>query len=215
MGPRGRYGKWLRAHRMAVRVDTTAFMHAGLAPGTGSIDDVNRDVARAIKGWDDVTEVMLRERIATPYFTLKETVAAAVADYQRIAADVGAGRPVDSRVSDQYIAQLRGVVGIGESPLLSPEGPMWFRGLSQTPSDESDAEVTALLARLNVSRLVVGHTPQLPGRITPRFGNRVFAIDTGMLTTFFKNGRPSALEIAGDRVTAIYTDAREVLSDAK
>jgi hypothetical protein len=36
-----------------------------------------------------------------------------------------------------------------------------------------------------------------------------------MLTTFFKNGRPSALEIAGDRVTAIYTNAREILSDVK
>jgi hypothetical protein len=213
MGPRGRYGKWLRAHRMAATVGDTAFMHAGLAPETsGDVDDVNRDVTRAIKTWDDATEMLVRERIATPYFTLKETVAAAAADYQRIAADVSAGRPVDGRVTDQYIAQLRSIVGIGESPLLSANGPMWFRGLSQTPSDESDAEVTALLARLGVARLVVGHTPQLPGRITPRFQNRVFAIDTGMLTTFFKGGRPSALEIADGRVTAIYTNSREVLS---
>ena len=32
-----------------------------------------------------------------------------------------------------------------------------------------------------------------------------------MLTSFFKTGRPSALEIQGGRITAIYGDAREVL----
>ena len=44
-----------------------------------------------------------------------------------------------------------------------------------------------------------------------RFGNRLFLIDTGMLTTYFKGGRPSALEIVGNRVTAIYPDEREEL----
>jgi hypothetical protein len=35
----------------------------------------------------------------------------------------------------------------------------------------------------------------------------VVLIDTGMLTSFYK-GRASALEIAGDKLTAIYSDAR-------
>jgi len=89
---------------------------------------------------------------------------------------------------------------------------MWYRGLSRTPPDEADAGVTTLLRRLNVTRLVIAHTPQLPGRISPRFDQRVFAIDTGMLSTYFKGGKASALQIAGDTVTAIYEDGEEILS---
>jgi hypothetical protein len=37
----------------------------------------------------------------------------------------------------------------------------------------------------------------------------VFLIDTGMLTSYFKGGQPSALEIQGARVTAIYPTGRE------
>jgi hypothetical protein len=212
MGPQGKYGKWLRAHKIAAKVETTAFMHAGIAPETqGDIDDVNRDAARAIKAWDDSTSVLVRQGLITPYFTLKETVAAAAADLQRISAALAAGRPVEDYVTREYVDQMKGLIGIGESPLLAAKGPLWFRGLSESPTEETDAEVTALFKRLGVTRMVVGHTPRLPGRITPRFDNRVFPIDTGMLSTFFKGGRASALEIVGDRVTAIYADEREVL----
>jgi hypothetical protein len=155
----------------------------------------------------------VRERLITQYFTLKETVAAAADDLQRISAAIEAGRPVDSRVTREYVDQLRGIIGLGESPLLAAAGPMWFRGLSESPTDETSEQVTALFSRLGITRLVVGHTPRLPGRITPRFDNRVYPIDTGMLSTFFKGGRASALEIVGERVTAIYTSEREVLVD--
>jgi Calcineurin-like phosphoesterase len=212
MSPRGRYGKWMRAHKAAVQIGSTAFMHAGIAPDSRStLDDVNRDVARAIKAWDDVNEILVRERLITPYFTLKETVAAAAGDLQRISADIEAGRPVDSRVTREYVDQLRGIIALGESPLLAGAGPMWFRGLSESPTEETSEQVTALFSRLGITRMVVGHTPRLPGRITPRFENRVFPIDTGMLSSFFKGGRASALEIVGDRVTAIYANEEEVL----
>ena len=213
MGPRGRYGKWLRDHKPTIRIGTTAFMHAGLSPSsTEDLDAVNREVARDIAAWDQATDTLVRERLASPYSTLQETGEAAAADLERIAAAVKGGRPVDDRVSSEYVEQLRGVIKVGTSPLLASEGPMWFRGLSRNPPEETDAEVTALLQRLNVTRLVVGHTPQLPGRIASRFDNRIFVIDTGMLATFFKGGKASALQIAGETVTAIYEDGEEVLA---
>jgi hypothetical protein len=212
MSPQGRYGKWLRAHKIAVKVESTAFMHAGIAPDTqGGIDDVNREGARALKAYDDATGVLVQQGLITPYFTLKETVAAAAGDLKRISATLDAGKPVDSYVTREYVDQMQALLGIGESPLLAAKGPLWFRGLSESPTEETDAQVTALLSRLGVTRMVVGHTPRLPGRIEPRFDNRIFPIDTGMLSTFFKGGRASALEIAGDRVTAIYANEREVL----
>jgi hypothetical protein len=56
----------------------------------------------------------------------------------------------------------------------------------------------------------VGHTPQVNGTIRPRFDNRLFLIDTGMLAAVYK-GRPSALEIDGTQVRALYPDQEVVL----
>jgi hypothetical protein len=70
--------------------------------------------------------------------------------------------------------------------------------------------VTPLLGRFGVERFVTGHTPQ-PGRIAPRFGNRIILIDTGMLSSFYKNGRASALELQNGGITAIYGDSRTAI----
>jgi hypothetical protein len=215
MSPRGPYGRWIRRHKTVARVGDTAFMHAGISPAAhDGMNEVNRMVADAIDAWDRGVEALVRERLITRYFTLKETVQAAATEMQRIATALDQGRPLEARVTRDYVNLLRDVVTIGESPLLSGDGPLWFRGLSQSPTEETDAQVAELLDRLGVARMVVGHTPQLPGRITPRFGNRVYAIDTGMLSSFFKSGQPSALEIAGDRVTAIYVEERTPLVPA-
>ena len=73
-------------------------------------------------------------------------------------------------------------------------------------------DVGATLKTLGARALVVGHTPVTGSRITPRFESRVFPIDTGMLGgTFYPQGVASALEIQGDRVTAIYEHRREPL----
>ena len=62
-----------------------------------------------------------------------------------------------------------------------------------------------------MKRIAVGHTPSMDSRIAARFGGRVFLIDTGMLASVYK-GRPSALEIKGEAVNAIYEDGMVPLS---
>ena len=66
--------------------------------------------------------------------------------------------------------------------------------------------------RYGVTRIVVGHTIPPTRLITPLFGDRVFLIDTGMLTGHY-SGQASALEIEGSRVTAVYLDRRATLVD--
>jgi hypothetical protein len=90
---------------------------------------------------------------------------------------------------------------------------MWYRGYAQAEEAALDAPVTATLAANGVSRIVVAHTPQITGRITPRLGGRIVLIDTGMLTSVYK-GRPSALEFSAGQLTAIYEDGRRPLEDA-
>jgi hypothetical protein len=102
-----------------------------------------------------------------------------------------------------------------ETPLATlagaEDGPLWYRGLAQEDEATFAPEVDKILEAVHARAIVIGHTVTANGRITPRFGGRVVQIDTGMLTSVYKGGRPSALEIIGDKWTAIYEDGRQTL----
>lgn len=206
--PHGKYGRWLRTHKAVVAVNHTAFMHAGITHTfQGSLDDVNRSVTDEITAWDATKEAMVKAELIPPYATMAETIAAAKAEVDRIS---NAKQPLDA-ASRQFSERLQRTAAIEQSPLLSQDGPMWFRGFALW-KETDEPPFTALLGRLGINRFVAGHTPMPTRRIMNRWDYRVFQIDTGMLGgEFFKDGRASALEIVGDRITAIYTDSREVV----
>jgi len=94
--------------------------------------------------------------------------------------------------------------------IWNPDGPLWYRGL--VDGTAKDGEFESTLQKLGAKAVVVGHTPYGSGAIKPRYDNRLFPIDTGMLGgVFYENGVASALEIVGDTFTAIYEGKREVL----
>jgi hypothetical protein len=71
------------------------------------------------------------------------------------------------------------------------------------------------LEAYKATHIAVGHTVQKGGRIRPRFGNRVFLMDTGMLSSYYPGGRASALGICGDaKIIAEYTDQQVVILPA-
>jgi hypothetical protein len=213
IGPRGRYGRWLRDRKAAIEVDGTLFMHAGIGPATtGTIDEVNRTIAREIADYDRRRALLAQAGIIRPFYTLDETLEAAVAEVQQISKAIEAQQALPEHVTREYVDALQGLLQITKSPLITEEGPMWFRGYARWPESE-DPKVATLLQRLGVSRIVCGHTPMVPGGITPRFGGRVILIDTGMLSSVYKGGQASALEINGPELTAIYSDRREPLRE--
>jgi hypothetical protein len=92
------------------------------------------------------------------------------------------------------------------------DGPLWYRGLADDPTDVGQADVEAILSTIGARAVVVGHTVPDSYRIRSRFGGRVVQIDTGMLNgEFYPGGVTSALEINGDVWTAIYEGRREVI----
>jgi hypothetical protein len=92
-------------------------------------------------------------------------------------------------------------------------GPLWYRGLANGSESELAPTLDLILERMRARAMVVGHSTVLPGRIQPRFGGRVIQIDTGMVNgEFYPGGVPSALELQGDKMTAIYLDRREPLA---
>jgi alkylhydroperoxidase family enzyme len=208
--PREKYGRWLRDRKVVVQVGGTIFMHAGLSDSTtGSLEDVNRTAEREIQAWDRTRDLLVRAELITPYFTLKETLDAVVTELQRIAAALEAKEPPGDHVTREFFQELQAATQIGRSSLMHADGPLWFRGYALWPDSEA-GKIAALLERFGAERFVTAHTPIVKG-ITPRFDNRVFLIDTGMLSSHYTGGRPSALEITDDAVSAIYTDGRETL----
>ena len=113
--------------------------------------------------------------------------------------------------------------------IVSPTGPLWYRGLVRAAdghegSEVSDAEYADILKTLGARAMVVGHTVTSDAKIHVLFGGRLFQTDTGMLGDYGKSperpngwwpgGKPSALEIVNGTFTAIYEGGkREVLID--
>jgi Calcineurin-like phosphoesterase len=213
LGPRGKYGRWLRSHKVVTTEGGTAFMHAGVrADMAATFDDINRTATREIAAWDDTKALMVKAQIVPAFCTLPEAVEAAVAELQRIATALQANPNVQpgDHVTREFVEKLQALLAVGKSSLFEPEGPLWFRGFALWPENQEtiDTQLTPILTKYGVERFVTGHTPSSTGRIVSRFSNRLILIDTGMLSTFFKNGRASALELQNGRITAIYTDTR-------
>ena len=102
-----------------------------------------------------------------------------------------------------------------DSILYDREGPLWFRGLARWDEEKLAGYLTKWLLARGARRIVSGHNVQDDGRIRMRLDGRIFLIDTGMLESAYPGGRPSALEIAGGRVTALYPDGERLLWKAK
>jgi hypothetical protein len=98
---------------------------------------------------------------------------------------------------------------------IREDGPLWFRGYDQWSEEEGLPQVEKILGAYNATNLAVGHTVQKTANIRPRFGGRVFLIDTGMLSTYYTGGRASALEISDEGFTAEYLNQRVSLLERK
>jgi hypothetical protein len=86
-----------------------------------------------------------------------------------------------------------------EALAFSESGPLWYRGLARDDEEALAPVVDAILSTMQARAIVIGHTVTEDGRIRPLLSGRVVQIDTGMLTSAYKSGRPSALEIRGNQ----------------
>jgi hypothetical protein len=193
------------------------FMHAGIPPDTtiASLDEINNQVRDEIRRLDRFIDRLVEQKLATRSFTLQEILQVASAEIglanARIAAAKAEGTELDrSKLNVPLLMEAQEIMKVDSWMSLSPEGPLWYRGLSTLPDDPTGAPFAALLQKFGARRFVTGHTPQQNRSINVRFGGRAVLIDTGMLTAVYK-GRASALEIDGDKLTAYYEDGKVTL----
>jgi len=205
--PKGEYGKWLRGHNALAQIGEEIFLHGGIHPDLAKmkVDALNSRIRDEIKAFDEVKQYLQDEGVILPFFNLQEITNAAQAE-------VIAERKSLVPASEERQAKILEFLKYGEWLSVKPVGPLWFRGYDQWSDEEGTAEIGKILEAYKVAHIVVGHTVQRGARIRPRFGDKVFLIDTGMLSSYYPGGRASALEICGDaRFTAKFMDEQIVL----
>jgi fructose-1,6-bisphosphatase len=86
--------------------------------------------------------------------------------------------------------------------LFGGDGPLWYRGYAEDDEKVVCPLLDRALKYLNATRMVVGHTPQLSGKVLRRCQGKVYVIDVGISRVY--GGHSAALEIIGDTVTGLY-----------
>ena len=206
-GPSGVYGKWLREHDAVAQIGGIIFLHGGIDPKLAQlkIEAVNSRIHEELKTFDVVKEYLQSEKVILPFFNLQEMVAV-------VQAQLSAERKSLVPKSQQRQTKMMEFLGFQEWLCVRPDGPLWFRGYDQWSEEEGVAQVGKLLDAYKATHIIVGHTVQRGGLIRPRFGDRVFLTDTGMLSSYYPGGKASLLEIRdGVKFTADYIEQQVVL----
>lgn len=196
----GHYGRWLMARPAVAVIDGTAFVHGGLNAETAKLDlaALNAEVARRVAEY--MRAVAALERAGRLEFWHASYERAAVLAAAAPPAAPGAVLPPDPLAREVAI-----VTAFADDPLLGVTGPMWSRELAVCLPVVVEDVLSAALAKLGVSRVVIGHTVTADKRIVSRYDGRVIEIDTGMLANAYR-GKPAALEISGAGLRALYAD---------
>jgi Calcineurin-like phosphoesterase len=209
-GPKGEYGEWLRGHAAVAEIEGIIFLHGGIHPGLANtkLDAMNNRIHDEIQAFDASKQYLQNEKLILPFFNLQEINSV-------LQAEVIAGLKSRVPANDERKAKILEFLRHEDWLSVRADGPLWFRGYDQWSEEEGAPQVSKVLEGYTATHLVLGHTVQKGGRIRPRFGNKVFLIDTGMLSSYYPGGRASALAICGHaKFVAVYLDQQVVLLDS-
>jgi hypothetical protein len=187
LAPSSETGRWLRTLPAIVKIEGNVFVHGGVSPeiAAAGVDGIRRRARAELARMDTERARALREGALPPEADLDALLALQ--------------RPALAEFPGWWIQHEL--------------GPFWFRGYATWSDEELAAKLPGLLKALGADRIVVGHTPQLPAKITPRAGGRVILADTGMLSAgVYPGGAPLALEIRGDALSVLGLGTREPLA---
>jgi hypothetical protein len=200
--PNGNYGKWLRGHAALAEINGVIFLHGGISPRLASmkLKAINSRVHDEISAFDSYKQYMVNEGLILPSFNLQEIAAV-------VQAEMSAEVKSKVRANPELHAKLSEFLQFPDWLSVRTDGPLWFRGYDQWSEEEGASQLEQILQSFKVDHIVIGHTVQKGGRIRPRFGGKVFLIDTGMLSSYYPGGRASVLEIQDSvKFTAQYLD---------
>ncbi|CAN5171672.1 hypothetical protein BH24PSE2_BH24PSE2_19380 [soil metagenome] len=196
--PSGRYGKWLLTLPVLIVVGETAFVHGGLPPMIAELggDAVNDTLRADMRGFIDAWHALMEDGVIAWDSDPLEAAA-------ELAERLGADR--DSAIDGEQEQTIREFVELSRSAVFDDRGPLWYRGTARCHPLLEAGVLDPALARLGVSRVVVGHSPAASRRLVSRLDGRVVVVDTGMYAAHFR-GRNAALVMDSGGLSALYPD---------
>ena len=200
--PNGKYGQWLLSLPVAIAVNDTLFMHAGPGPVVRgmSLQELDLRYRTALTDYLGLAQKLEAAKLLQPgdEYRSRPKLAQQRLDAMNAAAATSGGPvPATIAVIVQQFARA------ADNPLLSADGPNWYRGAALC-GEVTEADVLdPLLQQFGVKRLVVGHTPTRDLRAVTRFDGRVVKLDTGMNKAAYK-GRATALFLQPSGMTVQY-----------
>jgi hypothetical protein len=215
LGPKGRYGRWIRKLPVVVMIGDTVFVHGGIHPKlvNYSLDEMNERIEKERKAFDSWVKFFTDEGIIQPYYLVNDMIAALRKRYDWLASSSPShgsnGNDWTSSLSskEQYQVKLmKAFFNMGAWLSVHPDGPLWFRGYGTWSEEEGTAQLAKVLAAQGAEYMVVGHTIAAEKEILRLLGGKVFLIDTI---------EPAALEITGGEFKAIYLDGYGPIGETK
>lgn len=203
-GPNGIYGKWLRQRAAVIKIGSIIFLHGGINPDLASLSltQINDRIRGEIQQYDETRQYLVDENLILPFFSLQEVIAVAEAE-------LIAERKQGKASGDPRLARIEQLLALGSWLCVREDGPLWFRGYDQWGEEESAANIAKILSAYDATNIVTGHTVQKTAHMRARAGGKMLLIDTGMLSSYYHGGAPSALVIEDDgKFTAVYLDQR-------
>jgi hypothetical protein len=197
-GSGGQYGAWLLEQPVLLVAHDSVFVHGGLSRRFSGVSggDINATLKQQLREYVEGVTQLTAAGVLSPIDDFYDHPAL----ISRFEERVSAGEA--SWADDVAVAASR-VVELNEAAVFALASPTWYRGtVGCSPLVEQD-HWTAMLAQLDVERVVVGHTPTPEHRILSRMSGGILRIDTGMLGSYY-GGRAAALLIDAESVTAAH-----------
>lgn len=186
----GRYGQWLLQKNIIAVINGTAFVHGGLPPLVAEIGlkGINVDLQGQLVEYVKTLDTLIDAHVLLPTDSHYE--------YGALLDDYMPSLSADATV----LKAVQDGVRLGNSDLLSTDGPLWYRNNILCPAIVEEFRLDAALAAIGATRVVIGHTPTPSRKVMQRFDGRVIEIDTGMLNFYYK-GQGHALILEGDAIS--------------
>jgi hypothetical protein len=206
----GTYGAWIRGHAAVAEIGGIIFLHGGIDPDLAKtkLNGINDKIHEEIKAFDASKQYFENEKLILPFYNLQEMSSV-------LQAEIIAERKSRVFANEQRQTKIMEFLAFQDWLSVRVDGPLWFRGYDLWSEEEGSTLSTKVLEAYKATHFVLGHTVQKGGRIRSRFGDKVFLVDTGMLSSYYPGGRASALEICGGtKFIGVYLDQQVILLDS-
>ena len=182
-------------------INDTAFVHGGVPPYVAEY---------GLAGVNGALKMDLLNFLAA-LSTLEDAGILSPIDRFRDQPAILAEKVEAGQLDDALMAAAQVVVEHRNSPINTPDGPLWYRGSSTCNGLIEGDGLNTALSRIGATRAAIGHTTTISRRVQQRLNGRIIEINTGILKSSY-HGSGYALIIEGDALSVVSENGATDLS---